>query len=61
MQKKLLGIIRVNFVVAEQLVIRYSVFISYWRKNGSIMGMYKNSLQILRPMTREGITVQYSH
>jgi len=33
---KLLGIISVNFDVIDQLLIRYSVFTRYWRKNGSI-------------------------
>jgi len=25
----------VNFYVTDQLLIRYSVFVRYWRKNGS--------------------------
>jgi len=36
----LLGIINVDFNITDQLLIRYSVSIRYWRKNGSIMGQY---------------------
>jgi len=35
MQKKLLGIISVNFDAAGQLLIIYSAFVKYLRKNGS--------------------------
>jgi len=33
---KLLGVISVDFDVSDQLLVRYSVFVSYRRKNGSI-------------------------
>jgi len=38
MQTKLFGIISENFDVTDQLLIRYCIFIRYWRKSGSIMG-----------------------
>jgi hypothetical protein len=34
---KLLGIIIVGFDVTDQLLIRFSSFMGYWRKNGSTM------------------------
>jgi len=37
---KLLGIIIVDFNVKDHLLIRYSVFVIYWRKSGSIMVQY---------------------
>jgi hypothetical protein len=30
----------VDFSVIDQLLIRYSAFVRYWRKNGSTMGLY---------------------
>jgi hypothetical protein len=49
---KLLGIISVDFSVTDQLLIRYSAFICYWRKSGSIMEQYISYLKILRkPVT----------
>jgi len=38
MQVKSLGTIGVDFDVIDQLVIRYSALVRYWRKNGTIMG-----------------------
>jgi hypothetical protein len=40
MQMKLLGTISVDFHIIHQLLIRYSAFIRYWRKNGSITDQY---------------------
>jgi hypothetical protein len=40
MLTKLLGTISVDFNVLDQLLIRYSVFFIYQRKNGSIMEQY---------------------
>jgi hypothetical protein len=37
MQRKSLGIIGVDFVVLGQLLIIYSAFVKYLRKNGNIM------------------------
>jgi hypothetical protein len=37
---KLLEIISVEFSVSDKLLIRYFAFVRYWRKNGSIMGLY---------------------
>jgi hypothetical protein len=37
MQRKLLGIISVDFDVAGQLLIIYSAFVKYLRKNGNTM------------------------
>jgi hypothetical protein len=37
---KLLGIISVDFGVTDQLLIRFSAFVRYWRKNGSTMRQY---------------------
>jgi len=34
----------VNFEVRGQLTIRYSAFVRYWRRNGSIMGEYSSYL-----------------
>jgi hypothetical protein len=34
---KLLGTISVDFDVTEQLLIRFSEFVRYWRKNGCTM------------------------
>jgi len=36
----LLGIISVDFDVTYQLLIRYSTFITCWKRDGSIMGEY---------------------
>jgi hypothetical protein len=59
MQKKLLGIISVDFDVKDQLLIRYSIFVRYWRKNGSTVGQQINYLQnSRRPITQER---KYSH
>jgi len=33
---KLLGFINVDFDTADELLIKYSPFVRYWRKNGSI-------------------------
>jgi hypothetical protein len=38
---KLLGITSVGFDVAVQLLIRFSVFVRYWRKNGSTMRVHQ--------------------
>jgi len=32
MQTKLVGIISVDFNITDQLLIKYSVFVRYWRK-----------------------------
>jgi hypothetical protein len=37
---KLLGIIVVGFNITDQLLIRFSSFVRYWRKNGSTMRQY---------------------
>jgi hypothetical protein len=37
---KLLGVISVDFNVADQVLIRCSVCVRYWSKSGSIMGEY---------------------
>jgi hypothetical protein len=37
---KYLRIISVGFNVTDQVVIRYSAFIRYWRKNGNTMRQY---------------------
>jgi hypothetical protein len=37
MQRKLLGIINVDFDATGQLQIIYSEFVIFWRKNGNIM------------------------
>jgi hypothetical protein len=34
---KLLGIISVGFNITDQLLIRFSAFVRFWRKNGSTM------------------------
>jgi len=34
---ELMGVISVDFDVVGQLLIRYSAFVRYWRKNGSII------------------------
>jgi hypothetical protein len=45
----------VNFDVIDQLLIRYSAFIRYWRKNWTIMGVYNSYLYISRsPVTQSG-------
>jgi hypothetical protein len=38
---KLLGIISVDFDIINQLLIRYSAFVRYWRKNGSTIRLYQ--------------------
>jgi hypothetical protein len=45
---KLLVIMNVDFNVRDQLPIKHSAFITYWRKNGSTMGQYISYLEILR-------------
>jgi hypothetical protein len=37
---KLVRIISVCFDVTDQLLIRFSAFVRYWRKNGSTMRQY---------------------
>jgi hypothetical protein len=37
---KLLGMISVGFDVTDQLLIRFSALVRYWRKNGSTMRQY---------------------
>jgi len=52
----------VDFDIIDELFIRYSAFVTYMRKNGSIMGQYINYLQLSRePMTQEWSIVEYSH
>jgi hypothetical protein len=41
MQTKLLGIISVDVDVTDQLLIRYSVFVRHWRKNGSTRTVFQ--------------------
>jgi hypothetical protein len=36
----IIGIIGVGFDVTDQLLIRFSAFVRYWRKNGSTMRQY---------------------
>jgi hypothetical protein len=38
---KFLGIISVGFDVTDQLLIRFSAFIRYWRKNESTMTVHQ--------------------
>jgi len=40
MYMKLLVIISVDFDIIDQLLIRHSAFVRYWRNNESIMGQY---------------------
>jgi len=40
MQRKLLGIINVDFDAAGQLLIIYCTFVKYLRKNGNKMKLY---------------------
>jgi hypothetical protein len=51
---KLLGIISMEFDVTDQLLIRFSAFVGYWRKNGSTMRQ-------LMIQYEKGSIVQYSH
>jgi hypothetical protein len=47
----------VDIDVIDQLLIRYSEFVKYWRKNGSIMGLFIRYLYIdsdRKPMIRLG-------
>jgi hypothetical protein len=37
-------IIAVDLVVIDQLLIRYSAFVRYWRRNGSAVGQYLSYL-----------------
>jgi len=37
---EIIGVISVNIDVIDQLLIRCSVFVKYWRKSGSILGQY---------------------
>jgi hypothetical protein len=42
-----------GFLITDQLLIRYSVFVRYWRKSASIMRQYINYLYVWRsPMTQ---------
>jgi len=43
MQRQLLGIINVDFEAAGQLLITYSAFVQYWRKNENSMKQYISS------------------
>jgi hypothetical protein len=45
---KLLGIISVGFNVTDQLLIRFSAFVKYWRKNGSTMRQFKKAYDSVR-------------
>jgi hypothetical protein len=52
MQRKLFGITSVNFDVIDQMLIRYSIFVRYWRESWRKMGQYISYLYIVRrPMT----------
>jgi len=48
MQRKLLGIISVNFDATGQLLIRYSAFVKYLRKNGNTVKQYITYLESAR-------------
>jgi hypothetical protein len=37
---EIIGIINVGSIVVDQLLIRFSAFVRYWRKNGSTMRQY---------------------
>jgi hypothetical protein len=53
-----------NFGVTDQLLIKYSALIRYWRKTRSIMGECIRYLQNLRQsllINHERSIVQYSH
>jgi hypothetical protein len=52
---KLLETISVGFDITDQLLIRFSAFVRYWRKNGSTMRL-RESLWF----GEEGSIVQYS-
>jgi len=53
MQKKFLGKGNVDFDIIDQLLIRYSLFVRYWRKGLSKMRENINYLKILRsPVTQ---------
>ena len=55
MQRKLLGIINVDFDAISKLLIIYSAFIKYFRKNGNKMKQCISSLQTSRnPMIQLG-------
>ena len=43
----LLGIINMDCYVTDQLVIRYSAYGKYWRKNRNIKGMYTEIYTLL--------------
>jgi len=44
MERKLLGILNVDFDATVQLLIIYSAFVKYSRKNGNTMNQYFSSL-----------------
>jgi hypothetical protein len=39
---KLLGIISMGFNITDQLLIRFSAFVTYWKKNGSTMKQFSS-------------------
>jgi hypothetical protein len=43
----------VGFDVKDELMIRYSASVKYWRRNGNIMGEYISYLGILRRLKTE--------
>jgi hypothetical protein len=51
---KLLGIISVGFYVTDQVAIRISAFVRYWRKNGSSMRQYISHSETSTKPTRSG-------
>jgi hypothetical protein len=55
---KLLGITSVGFNVTDQLLIRFSAFVRYWRKNESTMNKYISYSYTSR---KQGSIVQYPH
>jgi hypothetical protein len=51
-QIELLGIISLDLNVIDQLLIRYSVFVMYLRRNGNVVWLYISCLYTLRkPMS----------
>ena len=53
MQKKLLGIIDVDFDATDQLLIIYSAFVKYLRKNWSTIRQCFSYLQTSRKLRKE--------
>jgi hypothetical protein len=60
---KLLGIINVGLDITDQLLIRFSAFVRYWRKkleyNETVHQLFRLQESVL--FSEEGSIVQYSH